>query len=64
MLEVPKAHIPKQRDEISSGVMVTKVEKSCEMKYGQTLTFNIMDNQAGKSRIGKPSTTIAKASTQ
>lgn len=34
MLEVPKAHIPKQRDERYSSVMVTKVEKSCEMKYG------------------------------
>ena len=34
MLEVPKAHLPKQRDEICSNVTVTKVEKSNEMVYG------------------------------
>ena len=34
MLEIRKARIPKQSDEIGTGVMVTKVEKSCEMKYG------------------------------
>ena len=31
MLETPKAHIPKRKDEISLNVTVTKVEKSCEM---------------------------------
>ena len=31
MLEIPKAHIPKRKDEIYLNVMVTKVEKSYEM---------------------------------
>ena len=28
MLEIPKAHIPKRKDETCLNVMVTKVEKS------------------------------------
>lgn len=31
MLEIPKAHIPKRKDEISLSVTVAKVEKSCEI---------------------------------
>ena len=31
MLEIPKAHIPKRKDEIRLNVMVAKVEKSYEM---------------------------------
>lgn len=31
MLEIPKAHIPKRKDEIYLNVMVAKVEKSYEM---------------------------------
>lgn len=34
MLAIPKAHKPKQRDEISSNGMVTKVEKTYEMTQG------------------------------
>jgi hypothetical protein len=34
MLEYPKAHIPKQNDEIRINVMVAKAEKSYEMMYG------------------------------
>ena len=34
MLEIPKAHIPKQNDEINVDVMVAKAEKSYEMMYG------------------------------
>jgi hypothetical protein len=34
MLEYPKAHIPKQNDEICINVMVEKAEKSYEMMYG------------------------------
>ena len=34
MLEYPKAHTPKQNDEISINVMVAKAEKSYEMIYG------------------------------
>ena len=31
MLEIPKAHIPKRKDETCLNVMVTKVEKSYEI---------------------------------
>lgn len=31
MLESPKAHTPKRKDETSLNVKVTKVEKSCEI---------------------------------
>ena len=50
MLEIPKAHIPKQKDETSLYVTVTKVEKSCEM----TARLNPKQSlQNGKS-AGKP----------
>ena len=34
MLEYPKAHIPKRKDEINLDVMVAKAEKSYEIVYG------------------------------
>ena len=49
MLEYPKAHIPKRKDEISLNVMVTKVEKSYEMMHGQILNIIIMGNQQESS---------------
>ena len=54
MLEYPKAHIPKQNDEICINVMVAKAEKSYEMMHGQILNIVIMGNQQGSSEQENP----------
>jgi len=57
MLELPKAHLLKQKDEICLNVIVVKIEKSDEMVYGVNLSIIDNGKSAGKFRIGKASTT-------
>ena len=48
MLELPKAHLLKQKDEIGLNVIVTKVKKSDEMIYGVNLSIVNNGKSAGK----------------
>ena len=57
MLEPPKAHLLKQKDEIYLNVIVAKAEKSDEMIYGVNLSIVNNGKSAGKFRIGKAPTT-------
>lgn len=59
MLEIPKAHIPKQKDETSLYVTVTKVEKSCEMTARLNPKQSLQNGKsAGKPRTEETPTTI------
>lgn len=59
MLEIPKAHTPKRKDETSLNVTVTKVEKRCEMTARlNPKQFLQNGKSAGKPRTEEPSTTI------
>ena len=63
MLGTPKAHIPKRSDETSTSVMVTKVEKSCEMTARLNPKQSLQNGKsAGKPRTEETPTTIPRGS--
>lgn len=61
MLETPKAHIPKRKDETSLNVKVAKAEKSYEMIYGANLRIiKKMENQQVSLEQRKPQRLLRK----